>query len=417
MFYDHALGDLEADPGQIAAVFSWLALPGVLAFAVGFLLKHFSFRSMIGFSTALVGAGLVWSGLAPSLTAMSPGLLALGLGPILFYPVINGLKLLESPKPEAATGLGRLRSFGPLASLLAAGLVILVLAGVGFRVAMLMLGVAIIAIGIFATRELSADQLAGGRSELQPRLELLPYYGLHFFAGIRSGVFRAFVIVFLIREHGIEISTTATLVLSASLASLFGYRLIGYLGDRIGKITALTWLFSIIALNYLGFILFRESAVMLSILFIIDSFLFGTSVITDSSLRASANDCDVAGHIAIELMRSPLASRCDNPGAWLLSSASSPPLTSTRLAISGCSKLASPGRRNESIRSATGLSPASSTSSRACSAIIARGYLKNSGAGALRCRDLPMGTNTSLTPLLSPLSMRFSRYSTSFVKG
>ncbi len=87
MFYNHALGDLEAEPGQIAMVFSWLALPGVLAFLVGYLLKRFSFRAIIGVSAFLVGGGMVWIGLAPSLKWMSPGLFALGLGPILFYPI------------------------------------------------------------------------------------------------------------------------------------------------------------------------------------------------------------------------------------------------------------------------------------------------------------------------------------------
>lgn len=303
MFYGHALGNLRAEPSQIAAVFSWLALPGVLAFLVGYLLKRFSFRAIISLSTFLVGGGLVWIGLAPSLMWMSLGLLALGLGPILFYPTVSGLWLLQSPRGETAMNLGRLRSLGPLASLAAAGLVLFTLSSASFKVAIPMIGVAILMIGTLAAWGLAADQLAGGHSELRLRRKLLPYYGLHFLAGIRSGVFRTFVIVSLIREHGIEISTTATLVLGGSLASLLGYHLIGYLGDRFDKIKVLTWLFAVIALNYGGFIMFSESAAILSVLFIIDSLLFGTSVITDSSLRDSGGGGgnDMTGHLAISL--------------------------------------------------------------------------------------------------------------------
>lgn len=319
MFYGYALGDIRAEPNQIATVFSWLALPGILAFLVGYLLKRFSFRAIIGLSTFLVGAGLIWIGLAPSLKGMSLGLVALGLGPILFYPTVCGLKLLESPRGEAATNLGRLRSFGPLASLSAAGLILLTLSSTSFKVVMPMIGIAILVIGTLATWGLAADQRARGHSELRFRRELLPYYGLHFLAGIRSGVFRAFVIVTLVREHGIEISTTATLVLGGSLASLVGYHLIGYLGDRFAKITVLTWLFSIIALNYVGFILFSESAAILSVLFVIDSLLFGTSVITDSSLRDSGGGTDMAGHLAIGLSLFSLAGVLTPQfGAWLL---------------------------------------------------------------------------------------------------
>ncbi len=319
MFYGHALGDLRAEPGQIAAVFSWLALPGVLAFLVGFLLKRFSFRAMIGLSTFLVGAGLIWIGLAPSLKEMSLGLLALGLGPILFYPTVCGLRLLESPRGEAATSLGRLRSFGPLAALLAAGLILLTLSSTSFKVAMPMIGIAVLLVGVLATWGLATDQRARGHSELRFRRELLPYYSLHFLAGIRSGVFRAFVIVTLVLEHGIEFSTTATLVLGGSLATLLGYHLIGYIGDRFDKITVLTGLFSVIALNYGGFILFGESAAILSVLFVIDSLLFGTSVITDSSLRDSGGGTDMAGHLAIGLSLFSLAGvMTPQLGAWLL---------------------------------------------------------------------------------------------------
>ena len=319
MFYDHALGDLNAEPGQIAAVFSWLALPGVLAFAVGYLLKYFSFRSAIGSATILVGCGLAWVGMAPSLLLMSPGLLALGLGPILFYPAVSGLALLKSSHQKSATELGRLRSYGPLASLLVAGLILLIFANVGFPLVMSIVGIVILVIGVVATRELGADQQTQAHSLLQPRLRLIPYYALHFLAGVRSGVFRTFVVVLLIHEHGIDISTTATLVLGASLANLIGYRLIGYIGDRISKVTVLTWLFGIIALNYTGFILFRDSAAILSLLFIIDSLLFGTSVITDSSLRRSVNDSEMAGHIAIGLSLFSLAGvMTPLLGAWLL---------------------------------------------------------------------------------------------------
>ncbi len=180
-------------------------------------------------------------------------------------------------------------------------------------------GVAILVIGTLAAWGLATDQLAVGHSELRLRRELLPYYGLHFLAGIRSGVFRAFVIVSLIREHGIEINTTATLVLGGSLASLIGYHLIGYLGDRFDKITVLTWLFAVIALNYGGFILFSESAAILSVLFIIDSLLFGTSVITDSSLHDSGVGTDMAGHLAITLSLFNFAGVITpQVGAWLL---------------------------------------------------------------------------------------------------
>ena len=319
MFYSHALGDLKAEPGQIADVLSWVALPGVLAFLGGYLLKRFSFRAMIRLSAILVGGGLIWIGLAPSLMGMSPGLLALGLGPILFYPTVSGLKLLQGPRHVAATALGQLRSFGPLASLLASGLLLFVLSGAAFGIVMPAIGLAILVVGILATWGLATDQVAGKHSRLQFKRELLPYYSLHFLAGIRSGVFRAFVIVYLTREIGIEVSTTATLILGASLASLLGYRMIGYLGDRFDKITVLTCLFTVIALNYGGFILFNDSAAMLSVLFIIDSLLFGTSVITDSSLRETGDGTDLAGHLAIGLSMFSLAGVLTPQfGTWLL---------------------------------------------------------------------------------------------------
>lgn len=319
MFYGHALGDFGAEPRQIAAVFSWLALPGVLAFLVGYLLKHFSFRVIIGLSAFLVGSGLVWVGLASSLKGMSLGLVALGLGPILFHPAVSGLTLLQNPAGKAASGLGRLRSYGPLGSLLAAGLVLLALSSAGFRIVMPVIGIGILVIGALVVCGLASDQWAQSHSELQPKRGLLPYYCLHFLAGTRSAVFQTFVIVTLVLGHGIEINTTAILVLGGNLASFLGYRLIGYLGDRFDKVTVLTWLFAAIALNYGGFILFSGSAAILSALFIIDSLLFGTSVITDCSLRDSGGGADMAGHIAIGLSLFSLAGvLIPQFGAWLV---------------------------------------------------------------------------------------------------
>ena len=88
-------------------------------------------------------------------------------------------------------------------------------------------------------------------------------------------------------KHNLALGPTALIVLSGGLLSALGYRVIGHLGDRFDKRHVLAFIYLAVLIIFLCFC-FDIPTEIVVVLFLADSFLFGASVITDSSLASNA---------------------------------------------------------------------------------------------------------------------------------
>jgi len=194
--------------------------------------------------------------------------------------------------------LGKLRSLGPLGAIGVALVVLYVLPRFGFRMLYGSSGFFVLSAGIFLSVMISRNiSVAKTSGHLRFSLRLWPYYALHFLSGARSALFKAFVLYLMIHDHQMEITGTALLVLGGNLSNFLGYRIVGFLADRYGPRRTLVWVFSGVACVFVGFS-FAETKLMLSILYLLDSLLFCSSVATDSYLKNRVQHKEIVGYLS-----------------------------------------------------------------------------------------------------------------------
>ena len=245
----------------------------------------------------LMGLGLLATGAASDWYILLLGALLLHSGFAIYYPTASSIFLIESKPEKSLHALSTLKSLGPLASILSTGLLIYILRPYGNGSLLVTAAGLMVVMGFFCAHTMEHSSSALQRSRTRLKQHLWPYYVLNFLNGCRSGIFKTFVLFYLINEYGINFTSTATIVLLGSMMTFIGYQAVGYLGQHIKPVLLLRTLYIIIFLNFVGFCLLK-SAVLLTILFLIDSLLFCTSAITDSHLKHTSKNEDILGDIS-----------------------------------------------------------------------------------------------------------------------
>jgi len=305
-FQNFAVEEFGVDAQQVGILFSIAGIPGALALAIALVARRVRIVLLLPLCCALVGGGLTWIGVAPAWQYLWPGVLAVSLGVACFYPVITSLCLLGTSTDAASIAIGRLKSFGPLASIGAALFVLYLLPHFGVRSFLVVIGLTVLSAGAVAGIGMGGTAFAPIRGDLGFRIALWPYYLLNFLAGCRSALFKTFAIFVLVSEYGFQIHQTAMIVLAANGLTFLGYHLIGHAVHRYGNKNTLSFIYAVVALIFLGFSAI-DSSFVLSVLFLTDSLVFGASVATENHLKSVSAPEDIIGNVAAGLTLFSLA--------------------------------------------------------------------------------------------------------------
>jgi hypothetical protein len=284
-FHNFAIEELGSGPQEIGITRSLVSIPGILAFAIGGLLFAFTAARTFVASFLLLGVGLIVVGVSSNWMVAAAGAVSISFGQVILYTITNKIGIFRGPPRQTTLFLGRLKSYGPLASLVVTIGIFFVVGGLGLRSLLVGVGVAVIAFGIWIANSLTGVTLGLTAPSLRFRRELLTYYAMNFVAGFRSQIFRTYVFILLITEYAFPVERIAAIHLAGTVCGLAGYRLMGHLASRLGGPTTLSIVYLIVALLFIGFATIANAKV-LAVLFLLDSLLFSTSVITDAHLRA-----------------------------------------------------------------------------------------------------------------------------------
>ncbi len=298
-FYNYANDVFNLNAVQIGALFSVASIPGFIAFSVGFISRKVRLSLLLLFACVAVGGGLAWIGTAASWNLLWIGVLLISTGLTTLYPVINSIVLQSDSSRSPFTSLGAVKSFGPLSALASTLLIAFLLQPLGYRFFFIVCGVGISVMGLGVVLENHQQQYAPNRGNLKFKSNLWPYYMLNFLAGCRSATFKIFVLYLMVNRHGFRVDHTAILVLVGNLLGAGSYCLLGNAARRIGSRKTLFFTYICVAMIFTGFYLFYNNWIACSILYGLDSILFGVSVVTDGWLKNNSQASNYVGDIAI----------------------------------------------------------------------------------------------------------------------
>jgi predicted MFS family arabinose efflux permease len=299
-FHNYAVETFHISALHVGYMFSAAALPGTFAFLIGMLAGKFSLSNLMTFACGAMGFGLIGIGLAPSSYFLWPGVLSIGLGFSCFYPIINSICIQHSDPRTVSAAVGHLKSYGPLAAVTAFILITTCLPRLGYQSFFVISGGFVVLIGFWALTDLHIKPYVDSPGNLRFKKDLWPYYVLNFLAGCRSAGIKAFVLLLLIREHGLLLHETAAVFLIGNICSLIGYRLIGHFANRYNPPKVLSFIYLGVSLIFLGFCFINSRSVLI-LLYFFDSLLFGVSVVTDSHLKRVSRAKDTIGSVACGL--------------------------------------------------------------------------------------------------------------------
>ncbi|MCD5408448.1 hypothetical protein LR090_04365, partial [Candidatus Bipolaricaulota bacterium] len=121
LFNNFAVERIGVGPAEIGGIQAIRELPGLLGFAVGFLVLALAETRLMAVSIAPLGAGIALTGWASSVPTLLFGTLVMSVGFHFFTPASNAVLLMAVDKRVAPKALGQLRSLGALSALLATG--------------------------------------------------------------------------------------------------------------------------------------------------------------------------------------------------------------------------------------------------------------------------------------------------------
>jgi predicted MFS family arabinose efflux permease len=287
LFNNFAVAEIGVGPAEIGGIQAVREIPGLLGFAVGFLVLALSETRLMALSIVALGAGIALTGWASTVPTLLLGTLVMSVGFHFFTPANNAVLLMAVDRKQAPKALGQLRSLGAASALLATGVVYLLADRIGYRG--LFWGVG----GLAALAGLALIPFRFGNDHLPPkrrvrfRKRYWLYYALAFLLGSRRHIFTTFAIFLLVREHGIPVQTTALLFLANSLINTYAYQGIGKLVARLGERWVLSVGFALLIFVFLGYA-YIPYLPLLYALFVLDNVIFGTSMANATYLQKIA---------------------------------------------------------------------------------------------------------------------------------
>lgn len=283
-FTNFAVEELGVGAAEIGITRSLASIPGILAFAIGALMFAITAARAFAASFVLLGAGLIVVGTSTNWMVAAAGAVAVSFGQVVLYTITNKIGIFHGEPGRTTLSLGRLKSYGPLASLAVAIAVFAAVDGLGLRSLLVGIGTLVTIFGIWAARSVTGTALGIAAPGLRFRRDLLVYYAMNFVAGFRSQIFRTYVFILLVTEYAFPVERVAAIHLAGTLCGLVGYRLIGHLALRLGGPRTLGIVYFLVALLFVGFATIGNAKI-LAVLFLVDSLLFSTAAITDAHLR------------------------------------------------------------------------------------------------------------------------------------
>lgn len=298
---NYTVETLNISAGQIGILSSLFAAPGVFAVCIGFVARKVKPSILMIASCLLVGFGLILIGSLPGWYFLLGGVLAIGIGFAVFYPIITSFGIESSAVDNVTISLGRLKCLGPLAGLASALLIQIAITPFGYEGLLILTGIFVSVTGLAAAKYVRKMKYVSDQGNLRLQLNLWPYYALNFLAGCRSAFFRFFIVFLLVKEHELKIQQTAWIGMIGSLFLAISYFALGKIASRYEHRNVLSLIYILVALVFLGFAVFKDVGWVLVLLFWCDSLLFGVSVLTDSYLKNISAPGNLVGDVATGL--------------------------------------------------------------------------------------------------------------------
>ena len=284
MFNNYAVELFDASATDVGMIQAAREIPGLLAFGVGALAIYFTESRIASLSIIVVGLGLLVSGWAPSLMGLGIATVLMSFGFHYFEPTNSAQLLNLTDSDKLGRAQGKLRSWESAAGLVGAGLVMVLTLYLDYRTTFYIFGALVVTVGLYLCVALPANRTAHDNRKAKLKKKYWLYYTLSFLRGCRRHIFTTFAIFLLVKNHGLDITYIAGIMLANNLVTIFTNRWMGIVSDRIGERNLLVGCSLILTFIFFGYAIVDYLPALVG-LYLVDNVLFGSSIALKSYLR------------------------------------------------------------------------------------------------------------------------------------
>ena len=281
---------------EIGILQSLREIPGFLAFTTVFVLLLLKEQTFAVMALAIFGLGIALTGFFPSEYGLYFSAVLMSVGFHYMETIKQSLSLQWLSMEEAPRILGRLISVGSLTSLLAYGVlwILLDIAGLDYVWIYLLAGALAIALAVVLWRGFPHfESKTVQRKTLVLRRRYWLYYGLTFFSGARRQIFVVFAGFLMVEKFGYSASNIAALFLVNHLFNWLFAERIGALIGRIGEKHALTFEYTGLILVFTAYA-FVDNGYVAAGLYVVDHMFFALAIAIKTYFQKIADPADIA---------------------------------------------------------------------------------------------------------------------------
>lgn len=294
MFNNFAVEVFDASATDVGIIQAVREIPGLLAFGAGALALYFTESRVAAISIITLGIGLILSGAAPSLFILGAATVLMSFGFHYFEPNNSSQLLALANTEELGKAQGRLRSYESMAGLVGAGAVLLLTLFLDYRITFYIMGGLVTVIGLYLAAALPPNRGSMEARKVRIKKKYWLYYTLSFLRGCRRHIFTTFAIFLLVKEYGLDITVISTVMLANNLITIFTFRWLGTLSDRVGEKYVLAGSSMLLVLIFTGYA-YVTFLPLLIVFYLLDNVLFGSSIALKSYLKKISSPEDVTG--------------------------------------------------------------------------------------------------------------------------
>ena len=281
---------------EIGILQSLREIPGFLAFTTVFVLLLLKEQTFAVMALAIFGLGIALTGFFPSEYGLYFAAVLMSIGFHYMETIKQSLSLQWLSMEEAPRILGRLISVGSLTSLVAYGVlwVLLDVAELDYVWIYLLAGTLAVALAVVLWRGFPHfESKTIQRKNLVLRRRYWLYYGLTFFSGARRQIFVVFAGFLMVEKFGYSASNIAALFLVNHLFNWLFAERIGALIGRIGEKYALTFEYTGLILVFTAYA-FVDNGNVAAGLYVVDHMFFALAIAIKTYFQKIADPADIA---------------------------------------------------------------------------------------------------------------------------
>ena len=281
---------------EIGILQSLREIPGFLAFTTVFVLLLLKEQTFAVMALAIFGLGIALTGFFPSEYGLYFSAVLMSIGFHYMETIKQSLSLQWLSMEEAPRILGRLISVGSLTSLVAYGVlwVLLDVAELDYVWIYLLAGTLSVALAVVLWRGFPHfESKTIQRKNLVLRRRYWLYYGLTFFSGARRQIFVVFAGFLMVEKFGYSASNIAALFLVNHLFNWLFAERIGALIGRVGEKYALTFEYAGLILVFTAYA-FVDNGTVAAGLYVVDHMFFALAIAIKTYFQKIADPADIA---------------------------------------------------------------------------------------------------------------------------